>query len=65
MDEAFYPRRGFLPRFPLLVFDGESFNDFTLTTRFKLVRGGLEQMAGIAFRLQDEKNFYVYKKAAV
>src|ERR1041385_8364429 len=52
-------------RFPLLVFDEESFNDFTLTTRFKIVRGGLEQMAGIAFRIQDEKNFYVIRASAL
>ncbi|MSU57645.1 MAG: DUF1080 domain-containing protein [Pedosphaera sp.] len=51
-------------RFPLLVFDGETFSDFTLTTRFKLMGGGLEQMAGIAFRLQDEKNFYVIRASA-
>jgi len=48
-------------RFPLLVFDGETFSDFTVTTRFKLTGGGLEQMAGIAFRVQDEKNFYVIR----
>src|SRR5437879_5513680 len=35
-------------RFPLLVFEGEALTDFTLTTRFKLVRGEQEQMAGIA-----------------
>lgn len=52
-------------RFPLLVFEGESFADFTLTTRFKMVRGEKEQMAGIAFRLQDEKNFYVIRASAL
>lgn len=52
-------------RFPLLVFDEESFSDFTLTTRFKMVRGDLEQMAGIAFRVQDEKNFYVIRASAL
>ena len=52
-------------RFPLLVFDGESFSDFTLTTRFKIAGGALEQMAGIAFRMQDEKNFYVIRASAL
>lgn len=47
--------------FPLLVFDGETFADFTLTTKFKIVSGQVEQMAGIAFRVQDEKNFYVIR----
>ena len=52
-------------RFPLLIFDGEVFSDFTLTTRFKLAGGGLEQMAGIAFRLRDEKNFYVIRASGL
>lgn len=52
-------------RFPLLVLDGDSFSDFTLTTRFKLVAGEVEQMAGIAFRVQDEKNFYVIRASGL
>ena len=52
-------------RFPLLIFDGDVFSDFTLTTRFKLAGGGLEQMAGIAFRLRDEKNFYVVRASGL
>ena len=51
--------------FPMLVFDGESFTDFTLTTKFKIVSGQMEQMAGIAFRVQDEKNFYVIRVNAL
>jgi hypothetical protein len=47
--------------FPLLVYDKETFDDFTLTTRFKLVEGVAEQMAGMVFRFQDEKNFYVIR----
>lgn len=46
-------------RFPLLVFEGEEFGDFSFTTRFKVVDGVMEQMAGVAFRFQDERNFYV------
>jgi hypothetical protein len=49
--------------FPLLIFDEEAFGDFTLTTRFKLVDGLVEQMAGVAFRIQDEKN-YCYVRAS-
>lgn len=52
-------------RFPLLVFEEETFGDFTLTTRFKLVAGEVEQMAGIAFRLQDERNFYVIRASGL
>ena len=51
--------------FPMLVFDGETFSDFTLTTKFKIVSGQTEQMAGIAFRVQDEKNFYVIRANAL
>src|SRR5262252_11138991 len=35
-------------RFPLLIYDNETFGDFTFTTRFKTVSGKAEQMAGIA-----------------
>ncbi len=52
-------------RFPLLVCDQAVFQDFTLTTRFKMVAGSREQMAGIAFRLQDEKNFYVLRASSL
>ncbi len=51
--------------FPLLVYDRATFDDFTLTTKFKLVEGVSEQMAGIAFRLQDEKNFYVIRASGL
>lgn len=49
--------------FPMLVFEEETFADFTLTTKFKLVDGEEEQMAGIAFNIQDEKN-YSYVRAS-
>ena len=52
-------------RFPMLIFDGDTYGDFTLTTRFKLVSGETEQMAGIAFRVQDEKNFYVIRASGL
>lgn len=51
--------------FPLLIFASETFGDFKLTTRFKCVSGSVEQMAGIAFRIQDEKNFYVVRASAL
>lgn len=51
--------------FPIMVYDGETFVDFKLTTRFKTVKGGLEQMAGVVFRLQDERNFYVVRASSL
>lgn len=52
-------------RYPLLIFEGETFGDFTFTTRFKLVSGAIEQMAGIAFRLQDENNYYYVRASGL
>ena len=50
---------------PLLVFEEETFADFTLTTQFKIVDGEAEQMAGIAFGIQDEKNFAYVRASAL
>jgi hypothetical protein len=49
--------------FPMLVFEEETFADFTLTTQFKIIEGQEEQMAGIAFGFQDEQN-YCYVRAS-
>jgi hypothetical protein len=51
--------------FPLLIYDEETFRDFTLTTRFKTVSGVTERMAGIAFRIQDETNYYVVRASSL
>jgi hypothetical protein len=50
--------------FPMLVLGTNTYGDFTFTTRFKIVDGLTEQMAGVAFRMQDEKNYY-YVRASV
>jgi len=52
-------------RFPMLVYDGETFKDFKITTRFKIVSGETEQMAGIVFRFQNASNFYVIRASAL
>ena len=51
--------------FPLLMVEGDSFGDFRLTTHFKNVAGEREQMAGIAFRIQDEKNYYLVRASSL
>lgn len=51
--------------FPLLIFEEETFDDFTLTTRIKMVKGVMEQMAGIAFRIQDQTNYYVVRASSL
>ena len=52
-------------RFPMLIYDGETFKDFKLTTQFKIVSGVAEQMAGVVFRFQNESNFYVFRASAL
>ena len=52
-------------RFPILVYDGDTFADFKLTTGFKLVSGLTEQMAGVVFRFQNASNFYVVRASAL
>lgn len=52
-------------RYPLFIYQEEDFDDFTLSTQFKMVDGQQEQMAGIAFRIQDERNFYYVRASAV
>ncbi len=52
-------------RFPLLIYEDETFDNFTLTTRFKTVKGAKEQMAGIAFRIQNETNYYVVRASSL
>jgi len=51
-------------RYLMCVYDGETFGDFTLTTRFRIVSGEVAQMAGIAFRIQDENNYYYIRASA-
>jgi hypothetical protein len=51
-------------RAPLFIFEGDVFKDFTFKTRFKIVSGEVEQMAGVAFRLQDERNYYYIRANA-
>ncbi len=52
-------------RFPMLIYDGEKFKDFSLMSRFKIVSGVTEQMAGLVFRFQNESNCYVIRASAL
>lgn len=52
-------------RFPMLIHEGTVFGDFKISTRFKLAAGEKEQMAGIAFRVQDERNYYYIRASAL
>lgn len=50
--------------YPILVYTNETFGDFTFKARIKCVSGNIEQMAGIVFRYQDEKNYYYVRASA-
>lgn len=52
-------------RFPILVYEGELFGDFKATVQVKMMEGVKEQMAGLAFRIQDEKNYYYVRASAL
>jgi hypothetical protein len=52
-------------RYPLFIYDRETFTDFKFSTRFKIVDGVVEQMAGIVFRYQNASNFYVLRASAL
>ena len=47
------------------IYDGQQFKDFKFTTRFKIIGGTVEQMAGVVFRFQNESNFYVLRASAL
>jgi hypothetical protein len=49
----------------MFIYDGETFKDFRFTTRFKIVGGTVEQMAGVVFRFQNASNFYVVRASAL
>ena len=52
-------------RFPMLLFTGEKFRNFKFTTRFKMISGVTEQMAGVVFRYQNASNYYVVRVNAL
>ncbi|MEI8289964.1 MAG: hypothetical protein WCH99_10865 [Verrucomicrobiota bacterium] len=51
--------------FLMFVYDNEVFRNFKLATRFKIISGVAEQMAGVVFRYQNASNFYVVRASAL
>ena len=45
----------------LLIYQALDFEDFTLTTRIKVVSGQVAQNIGIVFRYQDPNNYYAFR----
>ncbi|HYM75574.1 MAG TPA: family 16 glycoside hydrolase [Candidatus Dormibacteraeota bacterium] len=52
-------------RFPLLISDEGSFQDFDLSVRFKAVSGSVDRAGGLVFRLRDPNNYYVVRANAL
>lgn len=52
-------------RFPLILWSGDRFGDFTARLRLKFVSGKHEQLAGLVFRVTDSRNFYVARASAL
>lgn len=50
--------------FPLLIYTNEVFTDFTIRLKLRMVSGELERMAGLAFRVKDEGNYYVVRASS-
>ena len=50
--------------FPMFVYPGDTFRNFKFSTKFKIVSGITEQMAGLVFRFQNVSNFYVARVSA-
>jgi hypothetical protein len=48
----------------VLLYTNELFFDFTFTTRFRITGGRVDPSAGIVFRAQDDKNYYVLRASA-
>lgn len=57
-------RDGMDEHFPMFLYEGQDFGDFKVSTRFRLEDGDVERMAGIAFRVQDERNYYYVRASA-
>ena len=51
--------------FPICLYNAEIFRNFKFSTRFKIVSGIVEQMAGVVFRFQNVSNFYVFRVSAL
>ncbi len=52
-------------RFPMYIYDGSTFGDFSLKARFEAVSGINEQTAGLVFRYQNASNYYVVRVSAL
>jgi len=52
-------------RFPIAVWDGETFGDLRLTARFKAISGKVDQAGGLVFRYRDARNYLICRANAL
>ena len=52
-------------RFPMLIYTDETFRNFKITTKFKIISGVVEQLPGVVFRYQNPTNYYVVRASAL
>ena len=52
-------------RFPLLIYDQVSAQNLDLSVKFQPVSGKLDQAAGLVWRYQDAKNYYLVRANAL
>jgi hypothetical protein len=52
-------------RFPLAIADEGSFRDLDLSVKFKPISGGVDQAAGLVWRLRDANNYYIVRANAL
>ena len=52
-------------RFPVCALDGVSARDIDMSVRFKAVKGGKDQAAGLVWRYRDKDNYYILRANAL
>jgi len=51
--------------FPAIALSANVYADLTVTVRFKPISGGVDQAAGIIFRVQDKDDYYILRANAL
>lgn len=52
-------------RFPLAIAEDTSYKDLSLSVKFKIISGKVDQGAGLVFRLKDKDNYYIVRANAL
>ncbi len=52
-------------RFPLAIAEDTSYKDVAMSVKFRTISGGVDQGAGLVFRLKDKDNYYIVRANAL